>query len=110
MRGDRHNGFAMRDMRRDRRHPLPVLEIAIGNERFRSINWSMHGALLDGICDLIGARVRGVMGLARSREPIPFTATVIRADFATGNCAICFEDWRTEQIDFTNPKFADQLH
>jgi len=97
-------------MRREPRHPLPVLEVAIGNERFRSINWSMQGALLDGICDLIGARVRGRMGMSGSREAVPFTATVVRTDIGTGNCAICFEDGRTEQIDFADHTLVDHIH
>jgi hypothetical protein len=99
----------MSDLRRDRRHALPVLEVAIGDERFSSINWSMQGALLDGICDLIGTRVRGVMGVAGSREAIPFSATVIRADAETGVCAICFEHCRTEQVEFWPHHLADRI-
>jgi hypothetical protein len=92
--------LARRDLRQDRRHALPVLEVTIGDERFSSINWSMQGALLDGMCEFIGTRVRGVMGIAGSCEAIPFAATVIRADPETGSCAICFESCRTEQIEF----------
>jgi len=97
------------DTRREQRHTLPVLEVVIGLERYRSINWSMEGALLDGICELVGTRLRGVMGVAGSREAMPFTATVIRIDAATGNCAICFEDCRTEQLEFAPHHLADQL-
>jgi hypothetical protein len=88
------------ERRRDRRYALPMLEIAIGDERFRAINWSMRGALLYGICDLVGARVRGEMGVPGSADAIPFAATVVRADLETGNAAICFEDGRTERIEF----------
>ena len=95
--------------RREQRHALPVLEVVIGRERYRSINWSMQGALLDGICELVGTRLRGVMGMAGSRDAIPFTATVIRIDAATGNCAICFEDCRTEQLEFAQDYLADRL-
>src|SRR5262245_402012 len=100
MRNTRNIALARRDLRRDRRHELPVLEVTIGNERFSSINWSMQGALLDGMCELIGTRVRGVMGVAGSSEAMPFAATVIRAEADTGFCAICFETCRTEQIEF----------
>ena len=79
---------------------MPILEIAIGDERFRAVNWSMHGALLYGICELVGARVRGEMGVPGSIDAVPFAATVMRADLDTGNCAICFEDGRTERIEF----------
>ena len=88
------------ESRREQRHALPVLEVVIGRERYRSINWSMQGALLDGMCEFIGTRVRGVMGIAGSCEAIPFAATVIRTDPETGCCAICFESCRTEQIEF----------
>lgn len=88
------------DRRRDRRYALPALEIAIGDERFRAVNWSMQGALLYGICELVGVRVRGEMGVPGSIEGVPFAATVVRADLDSGNCAICFEDCRTERIEF----------
>ena len=97
------------ELRRERRHVLPVLEVMIGDELFHSVNWSMRGILLDGICEVIGARVRGSMGLPGSKEALPFTATVIRADLNTGNCAICFEDVRTERLDFTAPAIIEQL-
>jgi hypothetical protein len=88
------------EKRRDCRYALPVLEIAIGDERFRAVNWSMNGALLYGICELVGARVRGEMGVPGSIDGVPFAATVVRADLDAGNCAICFEDCRTERIEF----------
>lgn len=88
------------ERRRDLRYGLPVLEIVIGDERFRAVNWSMRGALLYGICDVVGARVRGEMGVPGSVQQLPFAATVVRADLETGNAAICFEDGRTERIEF----------
>jgi hypothetical protein len=94
------NDCTRSDRRRDRRYALPVLEVAIGDERFRAVNWSMNGALLYGICELVGVRVRGEMGVPGSIDAMPFAATVIRADLDSGNCAICFEDCRTDRIEF----------
>jgi hypothetical protein len=91
---------AATDRRRERRYGLPVLEVVIGSERFRAVNWSMRGALIFGLCDLVGARVRGEIGVPGSSEAMPFAATVVRADLETGNSAICFEDCRTERIEF----------
>lgn len=88
------------ERRGDCRYALPVLEITIGDEHFRAVNWSMNGALVYGICELVGARVRGEIGVPGSSEAMPFTATVVRADLQTGNTAICFEDCRTEKIEF----------
>ncbi len=98
MRVTKHGAAAER--RCERRYALPVLEVVIGSERFRAVNWSMRGALIYGLCDAVGARVRGEIGIPGSCEAMPFTATVVRADFAAGNSAICFEDIRTERIDF----------
>ena len=88
------------EQRRDHRYALPMLEVVIGKERFHAINWSMRGALLYGICDVVGMRVRGEMGIPGSSEAVPFTANVVRADLHTGNSAICFEDCRTDRIEF----------
>ena len=94
------NDSTVRDRRREGRYALPVLEVVIGTERFRAVNWSMRGALIYGLCDLVGARVRGEIGVPGSSEAMPFAATVVRADLDTGNSAICFEDCRTERIEF----------
>jgi hypothetical protein len=94
------NHRAASDRRCECRYALPALEVVIGTERFRAVNWSMRGALIFGLCDLVGARVRGEMGVPGSAEAMPFAATVVRADLETGNSAICFEDCRTERIDF----------
>ncbi len=94
------NSLIATERRRDRRYVLPALEIVIGDERFRVVNWSMRGALLYGFCELVGARVRGEIGVPGSSETMPFAATVMRADLDTGNSAICFEDPRTEKIEF----------
>lgn len=97
------------ERRRDKRYAWPALEIVIGDERFRAVNWSMRGALLDGLCELIGVRVRGEIGVPGSSEAMPFAATVTRADLDTGNSAICFEDPRTERIEFAEPARAAPL-
>src|SRR5258708_16037549 len=88
------------EQRRDRRYSLPMLEVAIGDERFHAINWSMRGALLYGICEVVGMRVRGEMGVPGSTEALPFAATVVRADLNTANSPLCFEDFRTHMIEF----------
>jgi len=105
-----HQIPAVAEMRGDRRHCLPVLDVIIAGECFSTLNWSMRGALLDGVCALVGARVRGAMGLGDSAEAIPFTATVVRTDFANGTCAICFEDFRTEAISFGDRPINGRYH
>jgi hypothetical protein len=91
---------ARNERRRERRYALSALEVVIGAERFRTVNWSMRGALIYGLCDLVGARVKGEIGVPGSSEAMPFAATVVRADLDSGNSAICFEDGRTDHINF----------
>jgi hypothetical protein len=97
------------EQRRDRRYSLPMLEIVIGDERFHAVNWSMRGALLYGICEVVGMRVRGEMGVPGSSEALPFAATVVRAEFDSGNSAICFEDCRSDKIEFSEHACAARL-
>ena len=97
------------EQRHERRYALPLLEVVIGDERFCAINWSMRGALLYGICEVVGMRVRGEMGVPGSSEALPFAATVVRADLNSGNSALCFEDCRTERIEFPEYSYADPL-
>jgi hypothetical protein len=54
-------------------------------------------------------RVCGEMGVPGSSEALPFAATVVRADLDTGNSAICFEDYRTEGIEFREHACAAPL-
>src|SRR5712692_9893620 len=100
MRGGQNIGARRPERRRVRRYAAPALEIVIRGERFRAINWSMSGALIYGIFEVIGMRVRGEMGVAGSVEALPFAATVVRADLDTGTSAVCFEDGRTDWIEF----------
>src|SRR6266852_727714 len=95
-----------REQRSESRYALPVLDVVIGGERFHAINWSMRGALLYGICEIVGMRVRGEMGVPGSSEALPFAATVVRNDLDTGSSAICFEDGRTDRIEFSERAYA----
>jgi len=98
-----------KERRREQRYALGPLEVVIGGEHFRAINWSMRGALLYGICELAGSRVRGEISVPGSSDGMPFAATVVRADLDTGNSAICFEDSRTEMIEFREQPGVIQL-
>lgn len=98
------------EARRDCRYSVPVLEVAIGEWRFRSINWSMGGLLLDGICKDIGGSVRGTIAVSGSREAMPFVATVVRVDPELGSCAICFEHPRAARFERDDNPFAERLH
>ena len=97
------------EKRGEQRYALPMLEVVIAGERYHAINWSMRGALLYGIPEIVGMRVRGEIGVAGTSEGLPFAATVVRADANTGNAAICFEDARTDRIEFPEPVSLPRL-
>jgi hypothetical protein len=99
-----------RELRRDRRYLLPSLDVTIGLGKYRAINWSMGGLLIDGVCHDIGSRVRGSFGLAGSSEPMPFAATVLRIDPQYGHSAICFDDPSLQHLDPDENLFADIMH
>jgi hypothetical protein len=98
------------ELRRDRRYLLPALDVTIGEGKYRAINWSMGGLLLDGVCHDIGSRVRGSFVLFGSSELTPFAATVLRIDPQYGSCAIVFDD---PALDYPEPDenpFGEMLH
>ena len=49
------------------------------------------------------------MGVPGSSEAVPFAATVVRADLDTGNSAICFEDFRSDRVEFPDHTCAASL-
>lgn len=98
------------ELRRDRRYLLPALDVTIGEGRYRTLNWSMGGLLIDGVCHDIGSRVRGSFVLIGSCEPTPFAATVVRIDPHDGSCAICFDDPGLPHIEPDENRFAEWLH
>ncbi len=104
--------FDRTEMRRDRRYPIPVFDIMIGGTRFRSINWSLGGLLLDGACEGAagGARVRGVLTLTGTGEAFSFGAAVVRSDAEAGRCALHFQDIGSAGIDFLDRAVAHRLH
>jgi hypothetical protein len=98
------------ELRRDRRYLLPALDVTIGGGKYRAINWSMGGLLIDGVCHDIGSRVRGSFGVIGSSEPMPFAATVLRIDPQFGSCAICFDDPQLEYREPDDNYFCEILH
>lgn len=101
-----------RELRRDRRYLLPALDVTIGDGKYRAINWSMGGLLIDGVCHDIGSRVRGSFGVTGSSEPMPFVATVLRIDPRDGSCAICFDDptLNYPEVEPDDGLFGEVLH
>jgi hypothetical protein len=98
------------ELRNDRRYLSPALDVTIGADKYRALNWSMGGLLIDGVCHDIGSRVRGSFGVIGSSEPMPFAATVVRIDPHFGSCAICFDDPNLQHVEADENRFAEWLH
>ena len=99
-------------MRRERRYLSPIFDITVGSRRFRSVNWSMSGILLDGPCrgGAIGSRVEGALALPGGRQVLPFAAEIVRTDAETGANALRFENIGAEGVEFLDRAIAHRLH
>jgi len=105
--------FARQEARRDRRYPIAVFEVVIGDTPFRLLNWSMTGLLLEGLCPgtEAGQRVAGKIRMPGSPPcELAFAASVVRTDPESGRIAIRFDEMGHEGIDFLDRAIARRLH
>ena len=104
--------FDRRDMRRERRYLVPIFEVTVGNRRFRTVNWSMGGILLDGACAgvALGKSVDCSLAVPGSAQVLHFIAEIVRADPDTGASALRFEEIGVEEVDFLDRAVAHRLH
>ncbi len=83
-----------RDKRRDARQLSPALEISLDGDKYRTIDWSLGGAL---VADYYGPRapgdeVAGRVQVLTDTNSYPFKAVVVRRDSALGQLALNFTD------------------
>src|SRR5689334_6385392 len=73
--------FNRREMRRDRRYPLPQLTLAIDGAEYVATNWSLGGFLLPAgtMQPEIGAVLRGTMRF-RDGKAAEFLAEIVRIE------------------------------
>jgi hypothetical protein len=100
------------DLRRDNRHMVPTFEVLVEFELFRSVDWSIGGVHLDGICEAsaIGSTVEGWLALPDTQEAIAFTGHILRTDLSTGNTVLRFDDFEAETVAFLARARAWRLH
>jgi len=71
--------FDRREMRRDRRTPLPRLVVSIGNKDYEAQDWSLGGfQTIEGPAIGIGAHVTGKLRVAGRDEAYSFEAEAVR--------------------------------
>jgi hypothetical protein len=100
------------DLRQDRRSTIPVFEIIVECELFSSIDWSIGGVQLDGVCEgvKIGSPVDGWITLPEVRKAFAFSGRILRTDLATGNTVVRFDEIEAETVDFLDRAVAARLH
>jgi hypothetical protein len=73
--------FDRHEARRDRRYPLPPIQVLLEAGHFTTANWSLGGFLLPaGVAVALGAQVAGELVLPANSDTHPFAAEVVRRD------------------------------
>jgi hypothetical protein len=100
------------ESRRDRRYLTPNFDIIVECELFHSIDWSIGGVHLDGLCERVGvgAPVEGWIGLPETPQAYAFSGRVLRTDAATGYTVVRFDDIDPEAVGFLDRAIARRLH
>jgi|SRR5271155_2695287 len=100
------------ETRRQRRRMSPVFEIIVECELFRSIDWSIGGVHLDGVCEgvPVGTAVEGWIALPELPHSFAFSGEILRIDAATGNTVLRFDDVETGTAEFLDRAISYRLH
>ena len=100
------------ELRRARRYMTPTFEVIVECELFRSVDWSIGGVHLDGICEgvPIGSAVEGWIALPESPQAFSFSGEILRIDRATGNTVLRFDEIEVETVEFLDRSVAWLLH
>ena len=100
------------ESRRERRRMSPVFEIIVECELFRSIDWSIGGVHLDGVCEgvPVGTAVEGWIALPELPQSFAFSGEILRVDAATGNTVLRFDDVETGTAEFLDRAISYRLH
>jgi hypothetical protein len=99
------------ELRQDNRRPIPIFEVIVECELFRSVDWSMGGILLDGVCEGAkpGTPVDGWIALPETKKAFAFSGRILRTD-ASGNTVVRFDEIEADTADFLERATAARLH
>jgi len=100
------------ELRRDRRYLTPIFEVIVECELFRSVDWSIGGVHLDGVCEgvPIGAAVDGWIALPEAPQAFAFSGQILRTDPASGNTVVRFDDIEVEVAGLFDQAATSRLH
>lgn len=100
------------ELRRQRRYMAPVFEVIVETELFRSLDVSMGGVHLDGVCEglPIGTPVEGWISLPGLSRAFAFSGEILRTDATTGNTVVRFDEIEPDTAAFIDNAVAWRLH
>jgi hypothetical protein len=100
------------DLRRQRRYVMPIFEIIVECELFRTLDVSAGGAHLDGVCEglPVGTPVEGWISLTGVSRAYAFSGEILRIDATTGNTVVRFDEIEPETAEFIDRSVAWRLH
>ena len=100
------------DLRRQRRYMTPTFEVIVECELFRSLDVSVGGVHLDGVCEgmPIGTAVEGWLALPGLARAYAFSGEILRTDENTGNTVLRFDEVEPETEAFLDQAVAQRLH
>ena len=100
------------ELRRQRRYATPTFEVIVECELFRSLDLSLGGAHLDGVCEgmPIGTPVEGWIALPGLAQAFSFSGEILRTDGKTGNTVVRFDEVEPDTAAFIDRVAAWRLH
>jgi hypothetical protein len=99
------------ELRQDSRRPIPIFEVIVECELFRSVDWSMGGILLDGVCEgvKLGTPVEGWIALPEAKKAFAFSGRILRTD-PSGNTVVRFDEIEADTAEFLDLATNARLH
>jgi hypothetical protein len=100
------------ELRHQRRYATPTFEVIVECELFLSLDVSVGGVHLDGVCDglPIGTPVEGWIALPGLPQAYSFSGEILRTDEGTGNTVVRFDDVEPETAEFLHQAAVARLH
>ena len=108
----RVNKLDRAELRRQRRYAAPSFEVIVECELYRSLDVSVGGVHLDGVCEgmPIGTPVEGWIALPGIAQAFAFSGEILRTDATTGNTVVRFDEVEPDTAEFIDRAVAWRLH
>lgn len=102
--------FDRREMRRDRRYPLPPMLVRFAQDEYETVNWSLSGFLLGGGPAVeIGRRLAATIRITNSEKRFNVTAEAVRHDPDAEGVAFRFVEPPEDLVDVLDHAIAARM-